>query len=72
MEVIWENQHHCTKGKSCWTNLVAYDSDTVTMDKGRATDVISLDFGKTFDMYPTTSISPNWKDMDLTGGLFNG
>ena len=58
-EMIWENQHGFTKCKSCLTKLMA-------------TTVTCLDFSKAFDTVPTTSFSANWKDMDLTGGLFNG
>lgn len=71
-KVIWNNQHGFIKGRCCLINLVAfYDGITVSR-QGKGTDDIHLDFSKISDTPSITSLSPNWKYMDLVGGLFDG
>lgn len=52
-EVIDDNKHGFTKGKSCLKKLVnLYDRVTTAVDEGRAADIIYLDLCKSFDTVP--------------------
>lgn len=52
-KVVGDSLHDLTKGTSCWTNFMAfYDTVLVSVDKGRATDVIYLDLCSAFDTDP--------------------
>jgi len=48
--VIRSSQHGFTKGKSCFTDMIAlYSEVTSLVHVGRPVDVVSLDLDKVFD-----------------------
>ena len=50
-KVIGDNEYGFTEGSSCLTNVMVLSNDaTVSVDKGRATDIIHLDFSEAFDI----------------------
>ena len=71
-KVIWENQHGFTKGKSCLPNL---SSMMVSLHQWTREEPLTPSIWtsvRPLIWYPTTAFSPNWTDMDLMSGLFDG
>jgi len=56
-EMIHDSQHSFTKGRSCLTNALAalatvYDGATASVDRGRGTEIIYLNFCIAFNVIP--------------------
>ncbi|KAK4818781.1 hypothetical protein QYF61_019127 [Mycteria americana] len=71
LEIIYQNN---MPDLSCLTNLVAfYDGVTTSVDKGKAMDIIYLDFCKAFGMVPhNILLSKNWLDGRIQRVVVNG
>ncbi|KAJ7401666.1 hypothetical protein BTVI_93109 [Pitangus sulphuratus] len=68
-EMVQDCQRGFTKGKSCLTSFTVFQEGvTTSVNKGRAMGVIYMDFCKS----PTTSFFLNWREMDLSDGVFSG
>ena len=67
-KLITQHQHGFTIGRSCLTNLLTVLNDwTSALNNGigTCTDVIFLDYQKTFDTVITVDRSKNWMRMGL-------
>jgi len=65
---IRPSQHGFMKGRSCLTNLISFcDQVTHLVDKGKAVDVVHLDFSKAFDSVPHSILLEKRAAHDLGG-----
>jgi len=65
---IRPSQHGFMKNRSCLTNLVSfYDQVNCLMGRGKAVDVIYLDFSKAFDNIPCSILLEKLAAHDLEG-----
>ena len=68
--LLCQNQHGFTKGRSCLTNLLmALENWTKEIDQGNDVDVIYLDFAKAFDSVPHKRLLRKLQGYGINGKL---
>jgi len=71
--VAGDSQHGFTRGKCCLTNLMAFcDGIAALVDEERLVKSSTRTGAKHQTLSCTTSISLNWRDMNLMDGPFGG
>ena len=70
--LIRDTQHGFISGRSCTTNLVSFmEKLTKLTDRGKAADVIYLDFAKAFDKVPRERLLAKLSAKGIQGKLLN-
>ena len=68
--LVSDRQHGFVWGRSCLTNLIEFFEEvTKVIDKGRAVDVVYMDFSKAFDKIPHGRLLKKLKSHEIQGGL---
>ncbi|XP_038671336.1 uncharacterized protein LOC119975618, partial [Scyliorhinus canicula] len=68
--MIRDSQHGFVKGRSCLTNLIEFfEKVTEQVDKGRAVDVVYMDFSKAFDKVPHGRLLQKIRRLGIEGDL---